>query len=125
MKKRTRCLALLFSLLVLCPAAFGQSPSWPRWRGPNGDGISAKPAGTPKALKGGAKVAWKVDIGFGYSDVVIEDGRLYTMGLVKGKWTFHCLDAASGKQIWQLVPGQCPGADVDALRRWRPGVRPR
>jgi outer membrane protein assembly factor BamB len=101
MKDRTRYLALLFSLLVLCPAAFSQSPSWPRWRGPNGDGISTETNWNPKALKGGAKVVWKVDIGFGYSDVVIQGGRLYTMGLVKSKWTFLCLDAGSGKGIWQ------------------------
>jgi outer membrane protein assembly factor BamB len=101
MKDRTRYLALLFSLLVLCPAAFSQSPSWPRWRGPNGDGISTETNWNPKALKGGAKVVWKVDIGFGYSDVVIQGGRLYTMGLAEGKWTFHCLDAALGKQIWR------------------------
>ena len=47
--------------------------------------------------EGGAKVVWMADIGFGYSDVVIEAGRLYTMGLVNAKWTFLCLDAGNGK----------------------------
>jgi outer membrane protein assembly factor BamB len=121
MKNRTRYLALLFALLVLCPAAFGQSPSWPRWRGPNGDGISTETGWNPKALEGGAKVAWKADIGFGYSDVVIEAGRLYTMGLVEGKWTFHCLDALSGKRIWQrsfdsvMEPMSTPCVDGDRV----------
>ena len=91
----------LMALLLVCAAAFAQSPSWPRWRGPNGDGVSAETSWNPKALEGGAKVAWKVDVGFGYSDVVIQDGRLYTMGLVNAKWTFLCLDAGSGKVIWQ------------------------
>jgi hypothetical protein len=57
MEKRRMCLALPFALLLLCTAAFAQSPSWPRWRGPNGDGISTETGWNPKALKGGAKVA--------------------------------------------------------------------
>ena len=75
----------------------------------------------PQGPEGGAKVAWKVDIGFGYSDVVIQDGRLYTMGLVKGKWTFHCLDAGSGEGIWQrsfdsvLEPMSTPCVDGDRV----------
>ena len=101
MKKLLVGLALLTLLLLVSTAAFAQSPSWPRWRGPNGDGISNETAWNPEALKDGAKVVWKVDIGFGFSDVAIQDGRLYTMGLVKGKWTVHCLDAARGKRIWQ------------------------
>ena len=96
-------LIVLFTLVALAAPLFCESPSWPRWRGPNGDGISTEIGWNPKALGGGAKVAWKVDIGFGYSDVVIQYGRLYTMGLVKGKWTFHCLDAGSGEVIWQRV----------------------
>ena len=101
MKKKMVASALLTFLLLANTAAFAQSPSWTRWRGPNGDGVSTETNWNPKALEGGAKVAWKADIGFGFSDVVIQEGRLYTMGLVKGKWTFHCLDAGSGKVIWQ------------------------
>ncbi|MCX6374899.1 MAG: PQQ-binding-like beta-propeller repeat protein, partial [Armatimonadetes bacterium] len=65
--------------------------------------------------------SWKVDIGFGYSDVVIQNGRLYTMGLVKGKWTFECLDAATGAPNWQQVfdsvmePMSTPCVDGDRV----------
>ena len=57
MKKRKMYLALPLALLVLCTAAYGQSPSWPRWRGPKGDGISTETGWNPKDLKGGTKVA--------------------------------------------------------------------
>jgi len=109
------------ALLLVCPAVFSQSPSWPRWRGPNGDGISTETGWNPKALEGGAKVAWKADIGFGYSDVVIQDGRLFTIGLVKSKWTFLCLDAGSGEEIWQqsfdsiMEPMSTPCVDGDRV----------
>jgi outer membrane protein assembly factor BamB len=121
MKKTVSFLACLFVLLLLCPAAGGESPSWPRWRGPNGDGVSSETGWNPKALEGGAKVAWKADVGFGYSDVVIEAGRLYTMGLVNAKWTFLCLDAGSGKFIWQqsfdsiMEPMSTPCVDGDRV----------
>ena len=43
---------------------------WPRWRGPNGDGISMEKDWNPEALAGGPKILWKVDVGAGYSNVV-------------------------------------------------------
>jgi outer membrane protein assembly factor BamB len=94
-------LPFLTVLLMLTAQAFAATYDWPQWRGPNSDGLSSETGWNPKALEGGAKVAWKSDVGFGYSDVVIQDGLLYTMGLVTDKWTVHCLDAASGKQIWR------------------------
>jgi outer membrane protein assembly factor BamB len=54
------------------------------------------------ALKAGAKVLWKADIGYGYSNVVIQAGRLYAMGAVPRKGVvFSCLDAATGAVLWQ------------------------
>jgi outer membrane protein assembly factor BamB len=114
-------LICLCAFLLLCSAVFAQSPSWPRWRGPNGDGISPETGWNPKALEGGAKAAWKADVGFGYSDVVIQDGRLYTMGLVNAKWTFLSLDAGTGKTIWQqsfdsvMEPMSTPCVDGDRV----------
>ena len=48
MKNRTRYLALLIALLVLCTAAFGQSPSWPRGGDQTATASRAKPVGTPR-----------------------------------------------------------------------------
>lgn len=54
---------------------------WPGWRGPNGDGISNETDWDPEALAEGAEILWKVDLGMGYSNVAINDNRLYTMGI--------------------------------------------
>jgi len=70
---------------------------WPRWRGPNGDGISMETDWEPEALEGGPKILWKVNVGFGYSNVAIKDNRLYTMGL----GGVYCFDADTGTEIWQ------------------------
>jgi outer membrane protein assembly factor BamB len=69
---------------------------WLRWRGPNGDGISIETDWNPEALVGGPKILWNVEVGVGYSNVVIKDNRLYTMG-VKG---VYCLNAETGEEIW-------------------------
>jgi outer membrane protein assembly factor BamB len=80
-----------------------ESPSWPCWRGPNHDGFSTETGWNPLALKDGARVLWKADVGSGYSDVVIQDGRLYTMGMVEAQTTVICLDAMKGTEIWRYA----------------------
>jgi outer membrane protein assembly factor BamB len=89
-------------LLVLASGLISAEPSnWPRWRGPNGDGVSTETGWNPKCLDGGAKVLWTANIGTGYSNIAISDGHLYAMG--SGDVThlaFACLDAATGKTIW-------------------------
>jgi outer membrane protein assembly factor BamB len=96
-------LPVLIAALLSCsnapPADTGQD--WPRWRGPNGDGISKEMDWNPQALTGGPKVLWSRDIGSGYSNVIIQSNRLYTMGLTKDGPTFYCLDASSGRVIWR------------------------
>jgi outer membrane protein assembly factor BamB len=74
---------------------------WPRWRGPNGDGISLETDWNPEALSGGPKILWKVDVGVGYSNVAIEDNRLYAIGLKKAKDHILCLNAENGREIWR------------------------
>jgi outer membrane protein assembly factor BamB len=89
-------------LVVAAARTFTQSADWPCWRGPNHDGVSAETGWNPEALKGGAKVLWTVDIGAGYSNVAISQGRIYTMGKDKKTlaFTIRCLDASTGRQIW-------------------------
>ena len=70
---------------------------WPRWRGPNGDGISMETDWDPDSLSGSPRILWKADVGFGHSNVAIKDNRLYTMG---GNEVF-CLNAETCEEIWQ------------------------
>jgi outer membrane protein assembly factor BamB len=71
--------------------------AWPRWRGPNGDGISMEADWAPEALAGGPKILWKVEIGAGHSNVAIKNNRLYTIG-TKGVF---CLNADTGEEVWR------------------------
>jgi outer membrane protein assembly factor BamB len=78
---------------------------WPQWRGPNGNGISTETGWNPLALNGGAKILWDLKVGMGYSSVAVEDSRLYTMGLANWKTTLYCVNAMTGKVLWQSPVG--------------------
>jgi len=88
---------------------------WPHWLGPDGDNIT--PAGesfNPDLSKW--NIAWKTNIGLGYSSVAVADGRAYTLGHDgKSHETIFCFDAASGGLLWkysyeaQLMPVMHPG----------------
>jgi outer membrane protein assembly factor BamB len=113
-------IAFLFSMFFLTTSV--DAADWPRWRGPNGDGISTETDWNPAALKDGPKIVWRVDVGMGYSNVVIKDNRLYTMGCSGREYTIFCFNAETGKEIWRNVisenmgePQSTPAIDGEFL----------
>ena len=56
-----------------------------------------------------------VEVGIGYSDIAVSDGRAYTVGNVELNDIIFCLDAATGEKLWtkqypqDLVPKYNPG----------------
>lgn len=85
------------ALAIILAASFASAADWPRWRGPNLDGISAEKIAPEAALA----VDWKAGIGIGFSSFSVADGRVFTMGHRDDKDTVWCLDAATGKVVWQ------------------------
>jgi outer membrane protein assembly factor BamB len=67
--------------------------------------MSKETGWNPKALERGPRVLWSTNVGFGYSNVAIEDNRLYTMGRKSEKNVtnnvVYSLDARSGKLLWK------------------------
>ena len=100
---------------VACSAA-ADPASWPRWRGPNGNGVSDETGWNPKGLEGGARVLWTANIGEGYSNVALSGGRLYATGSTDFTITeVSCLDAATGKVVWrQTLEGDTDFDDPEA-----------
>ena len=74
---------------------------WPRFRGPDQNGISKEAGLNSKALEGGAKILWKASLGTGFTSITIANGRAYSMGNANATDTIWCLDANTGKEIWK------------------------
>ena len=93
--------AVVATVIILSgDAAWAQAaaPSWPEYRGAKRDGISDETFNWPE---GGPKVAWRLNVGQGYSCVAVLIGKLYTMGNTNDEETVWCVDAATGKEIWK------------------------
>lgn len=100
MHRRTRLAGLLLALAASAPAV-AQTTDWPRWRGPDGNGIAPEERVNPKALSGQPKIAWKASLGYGFSSVAVAGGRVYGMGNTANTDTVYCLDADTGRVLWK------------------------
>jgi len=94
-------------LFVLASIASAHASDWPRWRGPDANGISAESDWKPQSLTGAVKAKWRTNLGFGVCSVSIAGKRLYTLGNVGGSDIVYCMDAETGKPIWRF-PYPCP-----------------
>ncbi len=86
---------LLSTGLLMCKAQ-----DWPQWRGTNRDGrvTGFKVLQTwPRQLN----QSWKVDIGLGDATPALVKDRLYVFSRIGNNEVLHCLDALTGKQVWQ------------------------
>jgi outer membrane protein assembly factor BamB len=101
---------MLFFGGLLVISATAQAQDWPQWRGPNRDnkvvGFNA-PVTWPKILT----QKWKVVAGQGDSSPVLVGKKIYVFGRQGGDEVIQCLDADTGKQLWdnkypvQLITG--------------------
>ncbi len=92
----------LIAVLVFAEGALdAPAADWPQWRGPNRDGVSTETGWTTNWPDAGPKPLWRTSLGVGFSSVSIVEGRLYTMGNRDNQDIVWCLDAASGRVLWQ------------------------
>lgn len=74
---------------------------WPRWRGPDLNGISPEKGWQAQWPAAGPKQLWKAAVGTGFSSFSVSGGRVYTMGNAANTDRVFCLDANTGKVIWE------------------------
>ncbi len=92
----------LTSVVLFASTVCAQADNWPRFRGPNGQGISD--ATTVPVKWSEQDYKWKVALpGGGHSSPVVWDGRLFvTSGDDKTlRGTVQCLSAADGRELWR------------------------
>jgi len=101
--KRTIAGAALAALM--CAAAVAAEPAWPQWRGPNRDGKSPDTGLLKTWPRGGPKLIWTATgIGSGFSTLTMQDGLMYTTGIIGRQLKITALDM-DGKQKWQVTHG--------------------
>ena len=97
--------AVLAGHLVLSPGNPTALPgSWPQFRGPNRDGISADPVPLAKSWQAsGPRELWSVNMGEGYAGAVVWKGRVYIMDYDQPKRqdALRCLSLEDGQEIWR------------------------
>jgi outer membrane protein assembly factor BamB len=91
--------SILPFLLLGCATTF--AADWPNFRGPTHDGVSAEKGWRTEWSGDGPPVAWKAEVGMGFSAVMVANGRAATVGHASGKDTVFCYDAVSGKESWK------------------------
>jgi len=92
-------LSLILTLGMLIDPA--RADDWPQWRGPGRDGVSHETGWLEQWPASGPPVVWKANVGIGFSSFAVANNRVYTAGNANSADTIFCLDAHSGKVLWQ------------------------
>ena len=105
MQRRTRNRHLLFILAIgVLACAPARASDWPRFRGPNGTGISAD-KNVPVTWTAD-NVQWKKEVpGIGHSSPIVHGGRVFLQSASKDgkeRWLL-CLDAVQGDLLWKTI----------------------
>jgi outer membrane protein assembly factor BamB len=101
-----RSLSFLSAAAVTAAGAFGilagagLASDWPRFRGPNGTGVSDSRQ-LPVKFSSKENLVWRIEVPGGTSSPIVVDGRLYFTGFENDERLVICIDAATGKQLWR------------------------
>lgn len=103
MPTKTRAVkALIYCVVAALTLASAFAENWPRFRGPNGQGISSE-KNLPLEWSTTQNVAWTTAIpGEGWSSPIVWNGRVFVTSITDNNTRCHviCVDAKSGKILW-------------------------
>ncbi len=109
-------------LLPILAAVFASSQwdataDWPRYLGPEGNGVGAWPAETFEWPEDGPSVCWRIDIGTGYGGVAVADGQVFLFDREKGERdVLRVIDIDSGEEVWSAGYEQKGRLNFDGSR---------
>ena len=125
MKKTGLIISSLVVILLLTSVINVSAQDYPQWRGVNRDGNVTgfkAPAVWPKELK----QEWKITVGLGDAGPVLVGKKLYSFSRQGTDEVLLCLDAVSGKELWQNKYAACvvtgPSASAHQGPRSTPAV---
>jgi outer membrane protein assembly factor BamB len=102
---------VVFVLIVavgLGVSAKGKSGGWTQWGGPDQE-FRAKSDGLAKTWgEDGPPELWSRELGDGYSAILVDEGRLYTMYRGDGQEHVICMKADDGSTVWEFSYDAAP-----------------
>ncbi|MCC7375582.1 MAG: PQQ-binding-like beta-propeller repeat protein [Verrucomicrobiales bacterium] len=97
----------LAALVVLGAVFFGPGEAppavgadWPKWRGPNGDGISPEAGALLPWGPSGPRILWQTEVHAGIAGVAVGAGRVFAFGNVADEDRVQCLERTTGRALW-------------------------
>ena len=93
---------LILNLLFVSGSAYaGGSESWTGWGGPNRNFQADAKNLAKEWPDGGPRQLWSREIGEGFSSVLFENERLYTLYRQGDNEVVVALDAKAGSTVWE------------------------
>ena len=86
-------------LMVLSGLVSQAATDWPRFRGPNGSGVSDA-GNLPAELNPTNNLAWKTDVPAGSSSPIVVGGRILLTGYKDNQRLVWFLDRTNGARLW-------------------------
>lgn len=89
-----------WSLLGFAAWLMGGEADWPRFRGPNGSGVS-ETRGVPVEFGPRKNVVWKAETPPGHSSPILVKDRIFLTGYGPSALYTICLDRHTGREMWR------------------------
>lgn len=97
------CIAAAFALLAAGSACAVSPLAWPQWGGPNRDFKSPAERISDHWPDGGPRTLWRRPLGSGYSSIVTDGTRLFTLYRRDTQEVVVALDARTGNTLWEYA----------------------
>ncbi len=108
--QEARKMRYLLCLLVVSLSCSVHAQTWNQWRGPDHDGMSRETGLLSEWPANGPELLWRNEnLGGGYSNLSFHDGKIFSLGDRDGHCCLYALDAATGKERWNLQVGKAGG----------------
>ena len=101
-------IALAVTTYLLCSPLISQD-DWPRWRGPNGNGVAVEGQTPPTSWDEDTNVIWKTKVpGRGHASPIIIGDKIFLATAEESdeSQSVVCYDRASGKRLWKTEINQ-------------------
>ncbi len=100
----------------------GSAEDWPRFRGPNGSGVS-KDKGFPTQFGPDKNAIWRTPVRPGKSSPILTRSRIFVTAFDQGKLFTQCLDRKTGRLLWERAESR-PRAEFSNVRNQPASITP-